>query len=211
LPEEQKTMSAWYEIVVTGSEDTLRGFIAGYEAAHQGKEAVIFGHDLDLEASRFSQRILELFAAGSRHLVFVTSSLASDVVAALRRRGNEVDLVLESVEEVVTVRIRFSAEAYSTEVAERIRHKLLMDLPPGVAGENIEENEERDADAGGAELYTPEHAYVYRTAGAFVGPLPGIIEMRRRALDLPFVKVKALELETRAAEPPAQAGPRPDF
>lgn len=193
-------MSVWYEIIITGSEDALRGFVAGCEAALGEQEAVIFGHDLDLEASRFSQRLLELLAVGSHHLVFATSTLAQEVVAALRGRGREAELGLESVHEVVRVRLPFSAEAFSKEIAEIIRQKLMMGLPPGVEGENIEESEERDPSARGAELYTPEHAYLYRVAGTFVGPLPGIIEMRRRARNLPFTKTRALELETRPVE-----------
>ncbi|HLE60424.1 MAG TPA: hypothetical protein VI700_02710 [Thermoanaerobaculaceae bacterium] len=197
-------MSVWYQIIVTGSEDALRGFVAGCEAALGGKEAVVFGHDLDLEASTFSQRLLELFAAGSHHLVFAPAKLAEEVAAALRSRGRKADLGLESVREVVRARMPFSAEAFSPDVAERIRQKLLTGLPPGVEGENIEESEERDPSARGAELYTPEHAYVYRVSGTFVGPLPGIIEMRQRARNLPFVKVKALELETRPIDAPGR-------
>ena len=198
-------MSVWYEIIVTGSEDGLRSFVAGCEAVLGGKEAVVFGHDLDLEASPLSQRLQELFAAGSHHLVFAPAKLAEEVVAALRGRGREAELGLESVKEVVRARLPFSAEAFSRDVAKTIRQKLVVGLPPGVEGENIEESEERDPSARGAELYTPEHAYVYRVAGTFVGPLPGIIEMRRRARDLPFVKVKALELETRPVDAPGRA------
>lgn len=195
-------MSVWYEIIVRGSEEALRGLVAGCEATLGGKEGAIFGHDLDLEASRFSQRLLELFAAGSHHLVFATSRLAEDVVGALRSRGREAELSLESVQEVVRARMPFSAGAFSKEVADRIKQKLLSGMPPGVEGESIEESEAQDPSARGAELYTPEHAYVYRVAGAFLGPLPGIIEMRRRARDLPFVKVRALEIQTTPAELP---------
>jgi len=198
-------MSVWYEIIVTGSEGALRAFVAGCEAALGRKETVIFGHDLDLEASRLSQRLLELFAAGSHHSVFAPSELAEAVVAALRDRGREAELGLESVHEVIRARLPFSGEAFSRDVAEKIRQTLLMRVPPGVEGEDIAESEARDPSARGAELYTPEHAYIYRVAGTFVGPLPGIIEMRRRALTLPFVKVKSLELETRPVQAPDRA------
>jgi hypothetical protein len=106
------------------------------------------------------------------------------------------------VAEIVRARLPFTAEAFSREVADTIRQELLESLPPGVERRDLHESEEQDASARGAELYTPEHAYVYRTAGNFVGPLPGIIEMRRRARNLRFVKVKALELETRPVEKP---------
>ena len=198
-------MSLWYEIIVNGSEDALRGFVAGCEAALAGKEVVVFGHDLGLEASPISQRLQELFAAGSHHVVCAPAKLARETADALRARGKEAGLDLESIREVVRARLPFSAEAFSRDVAERIRQKLLAGPPPGVEGEHIEESEERDPSARGAELYTPEHAYVFRVAGSFVGPLPGIIEMRRRARDLPFVRVKAVELETQ----PADASGRP--
>jgi hypothetical protein len=198
-------MSVWYEIIVNGSEDALRGFVAGCEAALGGKEAVVFGHDLDLEASSFSQRLQELFAAGAHHVVFAPSKLAKEVMVALRAQGEEAGLSLERVREVVRARLPFTAEVFSQDVATKIRQKLLAGPPPGVEGEHIEESEERDPSACGAELYTPEHAYVFRVAGTFVGPLPGIIEMRRRARDLPFVKVKALELETRPADAPGRS------
>jgi hypothetical protein len=198
-------MSVWYEIIVTGSENALRGFVAGCEGALGGEEAVIFGHDLDLEASPISQRLKELFAAASRHVVCAPAKLAGEIAGALRARGKEADLDLESIREVVRARLPFSAEAFSQDVAEKIRQTLLAGLPPGVQGEHVEESEEQDPGARGAELYTPEHAYVFRLSGSFVGPLPGIVEMRRRARDLPFVKVKAVELATRPADAPGRS------
>lgn len=195
-------MSAWYEIIVKGPEDALRGFVAGYEAAQKKREGAVFGHDLDLEPNRFSQRLLELFARGSYHLVFAGLRLKEALVAGLRSLGPEAGLHLEGVHEVVGARLRFSAEAFSQEVASAIKQKLLIGLPPGVEGEGIQEHEQIDQTARGTELYTPEHAYTYTVKGAFSGPLPGVIEMQRRARNLPFVRVRPLELEIRAIEEP---------
>ena len=193
-------MSVWYEIIVKGSEDALIGFVAGVEASPGGTRAAILGRDLELEGSRFSSRLRDLFAAGSRHLVFAPATLAQALVAGLRATGGEAGLAIEDVQEVVLARLPFSAEAFSSDMAARIREKLLSGLPPGVRGERIEEREERDPDARGPELYTPEHAYAYRVKGLFAGPLPGVIEMQRRTRNLPFVKAKPLELETRPAK-----------
>jgi hypothetical protein len=198
-------MSVWYEIIVTGSEDALRGFVAGCDAALGGKETVVFGQDLDLEAIPLSQRLRKLFAARPHHVICASATLAGEIAGALRARGDEAGLDLETIREVVRARMSFSAEAFSRDVAEKIRQTLLAALPPGVEGDHIEGSEERDPAARGAELYTPEHAYVFRVAGSFVGPLPGIVEMRRRACDLPFVKVRAVELETRPVETPEGA------
>ncbi len=197
-------MVAWYEIVVKGSEQALRALVAGCEGTLGGKERAIFGHDLDLEAGRFSQRLRELFAARSHHLVFASGGLLQALVSAVGEHGPEAGLRLERVEEVLRGRLRFSAEAFSREVAETIRKAFLAALPPGVAGEGIDEHEEIDRAAGGAELYSPEHAFTYRVRGAFVGPLPGVIEMQRRASTLEFVTARPLELETRAVRSPGR-------
>jgi hypothetical protein len=197
-------MSTWYEIIVTGSEDTLRGFVAACEAVLGGEEVALYGHDLELEPRRFSQRLQELFAAGSHHLIFAPPRLTEELVAALRSRGKGAGLELERLEEVLRAKMPFSAEAFSRDVAQKIKQKLLVGFPPGVESTDLEESEEVDPSARGAELYTPEHEFVYRVAGAFAGPLPGILEMRRRARHLPFVRVKPLQLETRPAETPRQ-------
>ncbi len=199
-------MTVWYEIVVNGPENAVRGFVAGYETSLGGTEAVIHGRDLDLEESRFSQRLRDLVDAGSHHLIFAPARLARDLVAAVEGSAGESGLAVESLREVVLVRLRFSATAFSPDASREIREKLLSGLPPGVNGENIEEREEFDPAARGVELYTPEHAYVYRVSGAFAGPLPGVFEMQRRARNVRFVKVKPLELETRPVDAAGNPG-----
>jgi len=199
-------MSKWHEIVVTGSQEALRGFVAVCEASLGDQEGAVFGGDIDLEGSRFTQRLRDLFAAGSHHLVFAPERLTRAILAALRAGGGEAGLAVESVHEVLSARLHFSAEAFARDVAGQLREKLLSGLPPGVIGEGIAEKEEHDPEARGSELYTPEHEYVYRVAGAFAGPLPGVLEMQRRARNLPFVKVKPLELETRPAGNPGPPG-----
>lgn len=198
-------MSVWYQISVSGIESAVRGFVAACEATPGAHGAAVFGGGLDLEEARFSRRMRELLSLGSHHLVFAPADLALDIAAALRRGGREAGLELEGMNEVVRARVRFSAAAFSRELAARIRTELLAGLPPGVEGEDIEEREEQDPEARETELYTPEHEYVYRASGAFSGPFPGVLEVRRRALELPFVKLRTVELETRPAGPPGSA------
>ena len=195
-------MTNWYEIVVSGAESAIRGFVAAIESETERHEAAVFGRDLGLESHRLSERVRELLSHGSRHLVFAPTGLALGLVAALRRRGAEADLELAGFAEIVRARMGFSARAFSRELAGRIRAELLAGWPPGVEGQGIEEREDLDPDARETELYTPEHEYVYRASGVVSGPLPGVIELRRRALELPFVATRALEVETKPATPP---------
>ncbi len=196
-------MNVWYEIMVTGVESAVRAFVAAREATLGERETALFGRDLDLEEGHLSQHLREILSLGTHHLVFAPAELAFDLAAALRSHGGDAELTFDGLAEVVGARLRFSAVAYSREVAARIRSELLAGWPPGVAGEDITEREERDPQAREAELYTPAHEYVYRASGAFAGPLAGVLELRRRALELPFVEAERLELETRPVEAPA--------
>ncbi len=193
-------MSVWYEITVTGKESAVRGFVAARQASLGEREMTVFGRDLGLEPSGVSQLVRELLTKGSRHLVFAPAALAHDLELALRRRGGDAELEFDGVREVVSAKVRFKASAFSRELAGRIRTDLLEALPPGVEGREIEEHEDHDPDAREAELYTPEHEYVYHASGLFSGPFPGIVELHRRAAELPFVKLGPIELETRPVE-----------
>ena len=195
-------MSAWYEITVTGTESAVRGFVAVREANIGGRKMAVLGRDIGLDPSGVSERLRELLARGSHHLVFAPAELARDLALALQRRGCEADLELDGMREVVRGSVRLRASAFSRDVADRIRTDLLQGLPPGVEGHEVEEREECDPAAREAELYTPEHEYVYRVSGVFSGPFSGLVELRRRASELPFVKLGPLDLETRAVETP---------
>ncbi len=193
-------MSAWFEIVVAGPEETLRGFTAAFEASRAGRERAILGSEVNLAGEGLAHRLRDLLALGSHHLVFAPESLARALVAALQGSSGESGLAVADLREIAAARLRFSAAAFSEGSAREIRERFLAGPPPGVVAEGVTETEEYDPAARGAELYTPEHAYTYRVSGAFSGPLPGVLEMQRRARDLDFVHVKPLELETRPAD-----------
>jgi len=187
-------VSAWEEIVVQGPEKVLRAFIAGFRAGRgPGSDAFLAG-DFDLEPESFSARIRDLFAAGSHHVVFCPQALAEELVEALRHDGAAVGLIPEQRRRVVAARISFRIELFSPELKRQVRELLLGELPQGVVLEGFEEEETREPDAKGAELYTPLHGYVYRASGSLEGPLPGVLEIWRRGKNADFVVVSPVSL-----------------
>ena len=84
---------------------------------------------------------------------------------------------------------------YSRTLAEDIRRDLLASPSSTVRVEELSEHEETRPEAHGAELYAPLHEYVYRASGRFIGPFPGILDMRRRATGRDFVTIGGLHLE----------------
>jgi hypothetical protein len=189
-------VSVWHVITVVGAEKALRAFVAGFLAGRQMRGPVLFGHDLGVGAASLSERVHDLFAAGSHYILLAPESAAIPVAAALRKRGGDADLRVESLATVLSAMMPFSAEVFSEELAVQVRSALRESLPPGVTVERFSDTEKREPDASGAALYAPEHSFTYRASGRLVGALPGVLEMRRRALDLEFVTVESITLET---------------
>jgi|WetSurMetagenome_2_1015567.scaffolds.fasta_scaffold97142_2 hypothetical protein len=192
-------MSAWQQIVVVGAEKPLRAFLAGFAAGRGVRDCVLLGHDVGVGAASLSERVRDLLAAGSHHVLLAPEGIAAPLAAALGELGEDVGLRLESSAVVRSAAMSFAAEVFSEELAARVRSDLRDALPPGVALEGYGEEEHREPDARGAELYAPEHAFTFRASGRLVGPLPGVIEMRRRARRLEFVTVEAIALEVEPA------------
>lgn len=182
-------MSAWYEMVIEGKEDDIRELLPG--VATDG-ERPFWGEELDLHEGSISDRIRELL--GARTLLLVPGTQAGPLVRAIQGKG---EIRLEHIREVLSGRFAFKAEAYSPEVAEKIKHALHGPLPPGVVLEPGEEKEVVDPEAKGVELYSPVHDYTYRCHGTFSGTSPGIFEIHRTLQALDFVHQEKLELECR--------------
>jgi len=187
-------MSVWHEIVITGPGKALRGFIAGFEAARDVHDVVLLGEDLGVEALPFAERLRALVGSGA-HVVVAPERSGDALVAAIGARGAEAGLELRGVRAITAARFGFTARAFAPEIAARIRGALLDSLPEGVTLEGLEQTERREADARGTELYSPVHDYTWEATGAFVGPLPGVLEMHRRAREEKFVEPEPLRLD----------------
>ena len=194
-------MSVWHELVVTGSEKALRGFIAGFEAARDSRDVALLGKDIHFEGLPFKERLRELVLRGTPHVVIAPERTAAVLDSALRTRGGEAGLTVSAVRVITGASFSFSAQAFSPKVAQKIRDRLLEGLPEAVALEDLEQREEVDAKSAGAELYSPVHDFVYEARGRFVGPLPGVLEMHRRARNLEFVEPAELHLEVKESAP----------
>ena len=190
-------MSVWHEIVIECSEKVLRAFVAGYEVGLGHREGLVLGCDLDLEKSSLTERVRELFDAGSHQVVFATSTVADRLAGTIRRDGAAAGVRLESVREVTGARFVFSAEAYSKDVGAVIHQNLFGEVPEGVTYANREESEEMDPEARGAELYAPMHDYTYKAGATVSGPFPSILELHRRAANLDFVHAGPIHVDGR--------------
>lgn len=188
------TTHDWEELVIEGHAEAAHAFVAGFLAARGGHAGGVFGSDVDVEPESLSERVRRLFAAGSHHVFLAPADVAKPLAAALAEHGAAVKLRLEHQRRIVSASFDFRAEVYARDGAKQVHRALLTAEPEGVRVEQLSEAEETHADAHGVELYAPVHEYVYRVSGRILGPLPGVLEMRRRAATLDFVELGRLGL-----------------
>jgi hypothetical protein len=185
----------WDEIVLRGTDDTARAFVAGFLAGRGDAEgSVIFGADVDIEPGSLGQRVCDLLLAGSHKVLLAPEPLAAGLADELVEHGADHGLHLEGCRRIGAASFTVRAETFSRPAATNIRDSLLGSLPEGVRIEDREETEEKHPEAHGADLYAPVHKYTYRASGRIVGPLPGVLEMQRRAKELDFVETGRLHL-----------------
>jgi len=189
-------MYAWHEIVVHGSESAVRAFVGGFVAGYGGHgEGVVFAHDVGVAPESLTERVRALFHDGSHVVLLVPEPLAGALLEAIDEHGGATGLSIEQRRPVRGANVGFEAQAFSEARAAEVRASLFEALPEGVTIADRVEGEERHPEVKGVELYDRLHAYTYRAAGRAVGPLAGVLEMRRRAGVLDGVTVGALHLE----------------
>lgn len=175
-------MSMWVKIVVGGNEQVLRGFLAGFRAAGGRRfMGAVLGGDVPLATASLTEKLQRLLAAGSHHVVLAPEGYAGRLVRAIEREGGTVGLSAQRQEEVAGATFTFAAESFNPDEAKALRLQLLEGLPEGVELRDVQVDEERDESRKGSELYAPVHHYTWHLSAEAVGPLPGILEMHRRA------------------------------
>ena len=193
-------MTLWHALVVEGPLQETRGFATGFVAGRGGRTDVLFGRDIDLEQTHESLggRLRALFTGNAHEVVLVPDDIAAELATALRTRGAESGLRLLAEYVVTAASVGFQVEVFSHSLARAIRQDLLDGVVPGVRIEDRVEAEEKHPDAKAADRYAPMHHYVFRASGRFVGELPAVLEMRRRARGHDFVEVERVRLEEKA-------------
>ena len=186
-------MSDWQVIMIEGHDRAVRAFVTGFLADRRlASTAVVFGDDVGLERESVHERLRALLKGG-HHAVLVPDDVASALADALARGGGAVGMRIADRHPLTGASFRFSVEVYSREVATQIRLALRA-LPPGVRFEQQSEHEEEHADAKGVELYAPEHHYAYRASGTLVGPVAGVLDVRRGLGEIEAVTLAPLHL-----------------
>jgi len=187
-------MENWRELIVQGSENLLRAFVAGFRAGSGARDDVVFGADVAIEPESIGERLKALFVAGSHHAFFASEPFARRLAEAVAAQGGAVGLRVERERVIESAAFPFRIEVYSRELACEARMLLVEQLPEGVRVEDLSEKEETHPDAVGPEPFAPLHAFIYRGSGRIVGPFGPVFRMWQRACERELSEIGRLSL-----------------
>ena len=180
----------YYEIVVKGDENLLKGFIRGFELGRSLAGGVWLCADHPIDAGHLKRLRLH-----GRHVhVVCTSAVRKSVLAAFARAA-ESGVEVVSDKKIVRAWFEFEFDTYSRDVAASLK-KVFNTLPTVLELRGYEPKETVDKKARGVELYSPVHEYRFEGKGRIEGDLGKLLAIHEKLEAIEFAKTGKIHLET---------------
>ncbi|MCX5841647.1 MAG: hypothetical protein NTY16_09395 [Deltaproteobacteria bacterium] len=165
----------YVEVVIEGSIDLMKGFVAGFLEGRGVEGDVFFGEDYHVEGENPVGLLLRLTGIrGETCTVIVGAGLHDLLSTALEKRQRVVPLHIRKVRPVNSAAFDVAFRTYSREVGAELKD-LLSRLPEGVARESGFEMKEALVPKGkGVDAYAPLHDYELNGKGRISGSVKGV-------------------------------------
>jgi hypothetical protein len=160
----------YYEVVIEGNLDLVKGFVMGFLAGRGIEGSVFFDQECHIEGECSTGPLMRLIGArDNASIVIVGSGLHNLLVAALNR-------------------------TYSREVGAEIE-EILIRIPEGTDGKSgFEMHKKLDPEGKGLELFTPLHDYELTGKGRISGSVKDVLDLYHRLGRFEVVELGELEL-----------------
>lgn len=194
-------MKFYYDMVIEGSEEYVRGFVEGLASCHNlGEDAIIVPEDHIGKWTTLDhlKRVLQL-KESAVHLI-LEKSLLSAFTEALSSGKGPVHLKILSAKPIRSASFDFSLKAFSKDTAEVIKQRV-SNLPEGVQVKFSLWREEERPEAEGIEAYAPEHNYELHALGNMQGPPEKVIELHEKMESNELFELGHIQLEYGAPIP----------
>ena len=185
----------YYEVVIEGNLDLMKGFMMGFLAGRGIEGGVFFDAACHIEGECATGPLMRLVSAhGNANIVIIGSELHDLLTAALNKREHVIPLHIKKVRRVLSAAFDCKFRTYSREVGAELK-EILSRIPEGVDGESgFEMHEKLDPEGKGLEFFTPLHDYELTGKGRISGSVKGVLDLYQRLERFEVVKLGELEL-----------------
>ena len=185
----------YYEVVLEGSFDLIKGFVLGFIEGRgiQGEAIFEAEHHIENE-SMFGQLLRFIVKKGNKINVIIGSGLHDLLCEALEKRNLQKEIKIISAREITEAYFEFSYHAYSRKLGNELK-TLFGSLPPGLRIEKGKgPNETVIPEGKGVEAYAPLHEYEIEARGEIHGPVKAVINLYGEAEHKDMVKLGSIKL-----------------
>jgi hypothetical protein len=186
----------FYEVVIEGSLDLMKGFFMGFLAGRGIEGGVYFDAAcrIDDRECKTAPLLWLIHTHGNSHSVVVGSGLHDLLIAALNNPAHVIPLRIKKVRQVLSAAFTCAFRTYSREVGAELKA-----IVGGVAGEAVgksgfELHETVDPEGKGVELFTPLHDYELAGKGRISGSVKDVLDLNQRLERFEVVEMGKLEL-----------------
>jgi hypothetical protein len=185
----------YYEIVIEGSFDLIKGFIIGFFEGRKITGAIIFEREHHVKREEELEHLLRAIHIEEDRVHMIMGKRTFRILdQALKNRKHEIPLKVVSEKEIVRAHFNFSYAAYAEEFGNELK-ELFSKLPEGARLEGYQpeeiERETKDSTAG----YAPLHKYELKAQGRVSGPAEGVIDFYDRLEHNSLIELEKIELE----------------
>ena len=188
---------AYHEVVVEGPVLFLEGYLAGLLVAKGlSPQEVLFASDVGVSSEGILEQLAEwMHIHGIWSHLIVPPTVYPDVKQGLARATSEFGISLKSDREIRSASMTIEYDCYTREQAQQIGECIQSFADRIRMSDDYKPVKTVDPAAKGVETYTAAHEFEVSAHGTATGSLPAILELRKRAEDIPLLEVGSINLD----------------
>jgi len=186
----------YYEVIVEGSFDLIKGFVLGYLEGSGIKGEAIFGEEHHVEnESKFGQLMRILHVKDNQVHLIIGAGIHDLLEKAVTNRFDELKIKVVSVKKIREAHFEFTYKAFNREFGENLKG-IFGNLPEGlVIAPGYEPKEKVLPEGKGIEAYAPLHEYEIKAAGKISGSAKAVIDFYGEVEHNALVELGPIRLE----------------
>jgi len=185
----------WYEIVIEGSFDLIKGFIIGFFEGRKVTGAIIFEREHHVKREKELEHLLRaIHIEEDRVHLIIDEAIYRLLCEALINRKHMIKLKVVSEREIIKAHFNFTYAAYAKRFGDELKN-LFSNLPAGVQLEGYKPEEIERQIKEGTVGYAPLHKYEIRAKGRVSGPAHEVIDFYDKIEHNGWIEPEEIELE----------------